>query len=41
MYQSEITERDGKFGLWINGYGMRWFDTLEEAQAAYAANPCI
>ena len=39
MYQSGITERNGKFGLWINRYGFRWFDSREEAQAAYESNP--
>jgi hypothetical protein len=39
MYQSGITERNGKFGLWINSYGYVWFNTLEQAEQAYKANP--
>jgi hypothetical protein len=26
-----ITERNGKFGVWVPRHGFAWFDTLEQA----------
>lgn len=41
MYQSGITERNGKFGLWVNGYGYIWFKTLIEAQTTLSRHPIV